>query len=293
MSTTFNTPAEKAKAGELQVFENKISFDGDTLATVDKSGTVHWKGPVVFEGDIQSLGSRIELWQTVLSTGDNLIQLNDRIEGEGYEPPYAGVEVKRGKDKDSAYLLWARDSGRWEVVTERERKTVAVHSDSLTDFRGKVPASRIKEESERKFFTKPRVAEAIEVGDGLEAKRSGEGIQINSKATTNTHNFWISNEVSRTKDTTREILPTHISEAEHENKSVTGIRCRTSTGNAKVSLLKNGERAAGPFSASQGTDAHNFHVDLEDGDEISIDIDSTDKARNLSVSVTVRTEFYT
>lgn len=262
------TPEEKAKRGQFEIFENeeglvKVFKENEKWATVDKDGTLHWHNSVVFDGNIQSLGSKIELWQTVLSTGDNLIQLNDRIGGEGEEPPYAGIEVKRGKEKPSAYFLWVKESGAWETVFEGNRKKVATTED----------------------------IETVQAGGGIESIQIEGGKKIRQSKTTSTHNFWVSNEVVKTKGTDRRILPAFVSCTESENKIVSKIRCQLSTGTVNVSLLKNGKPVAGSFKVAQEVRSIDVDVPLEDGDGIAIEIDEANDARNLSVSVTVLTEF--
>jgi len=278
-----STPKEKAKQGKLEIFESngttKLKKGDETCATVDENGTLHWHKPIIFENDIQSLGSRIQLWQTVLSTGDNLIQLNDRVDGnEAYEPPYAGIQVKRGDQKRPSYLLWAKDSERWEVVFDEGREKVALLTDDISEFDGTLPASRI----ENLPSNEVEGVGVIEVKDGK---------KVSSKPVTETHNFWVSNQVSLTKGTDREILPVHISALKHEDKSISQVHCRTSDGTAKVTVLKNGKRTIGPFKASSNTELYDTSLDLENGDEVSVDIDSTNKAWNLSVSFTVLTQF--
>lgn len=105
-----------------------------------------------------------------------------------------------------------------------------------------------------------------------------------------THNFWIANKVLTTKDKKREVLPEFVSCLDHENKSITGVHARLSSGSAKIEVTKNGESTglevvASPSGSSSG------NVGLEDGDLIGIEVLKSDAARNLSLSVVVKTKF--
>lgn len=285
------TPEEKAKKGKFEVFENErsveLSKDGETWATLE-DGEIHIHNPVIFNQDVQALGSQIELWQTVLSTGDNLIQLNDKTE---YEPPYAGIEVGRGTNRDPAYLLWTKESERWETVLSGNRKKLATLQDDISSFNGQLSADRVEETSNKKFFTRKRSGNSVHAGKGIEVERDESGATIHPTERTATHNFWVSNEVVKTKGTDREILPAFISCANQETKSVSSIRCRVSTGQAEISLVKNGQVVAGSFRADQEGKKHDVGLELEDGDRISIEVDRVTEARNLSVSITILTKF--
>lgn len=257
-----SNPAKRAIQGEFKVFEFEsgveIQMDEEVRGRITEDGNIKWEGSAEFQ-DITTRGGQIEVWQKTVSTTDNLIRLN---EGEDFDPPYAGIKVGRG-DEASPYLLWARDSEAWEMVHRGNRKKIA----SVED----VPN--------------------LKAGGGIEISKSEDKTEIKQSKHTETQNFWVSNKVVKTKGTERRILPAFISCTDQEQKSVSKVRAQLSAGTSRITLLKNGNPVAGSYEVNQDVQEAKVDLPLEDGDGISIQIDETNNARNLSVSVTVLTKF--
>lgn len=249
------------KGTRLEAFDEEIEIEvgGEKCGRIKKDGTLEWFGGATFQQDVQMLGKQVELWQDVIRTGDNLISLNDNITDEK-PPPYAGIEVNRGDGRSSSFLIWAEDEKRWEVVIGGDRKSVMVD-------------------------------ENIHSGRGIEVEKEKSGPKIHQVPMTSTHNFWVSNEVVQTRGTDREILPAFISCGDHERKRAKRIRCRLSSGRAEIFFLKNGNKVGDSIEARPETTSQIIDEPLEDGDLIGIGVGETQKARNLSVSVTVETNF--
>lgn len=232
------------------------------------------------------LGGRIEVWQKNLISPDNLITLNDGVDKE---LPYAGIEVKRGSDKSPVYFLFAEDNENWTTVKDGNRRDLAFKGDPVSNFEWDLKTSEVFEEEE--FFTKTKAGQAVRSGKGIEIKHTKEGATVHQKTHTSTHNFWVSNKVSRTRGTDKEILPAFISSCDHEKKTASKLRCRLSNGSAEVFLKKNDEIVSDPTVAKQSAKEQNIDEPLKDGDVIGVSIGETKNARNLSVSVTIETSF--
>lgn len=283
----------EAKDGEIE-----IRTRGKLRGRVAKDGTLEWHSDASFEGTVQGLGNRIELWQDVVRTGDNLISLNEGLTDRAKEPPYSGVKVNRGSGKKSAYLIWDKQEQAW-VSGVGEKKRIAVHGDPLSKFELDITTDDVPEGS-KKYFTTDRLASSLEGGSGIEINGSENSVKIsqtrsysNEEAVkvSNTHNFWVSNKVVRTRNTDREILPAFISSSNRESKRAHRIRGRLSAGTAEIIFLKNGEPVADPVTVGLENFSQKLDEPLEDGDLIGIGVKKARGARNLSVSISIQTKF--
>lgn len=235
--------------------ELKYEVGGKDAARVDKSGQFEIFGDLKVHGTVQRLGKRIEVWQNVVTTGDNLIELNDNLENT--KVPYSGIEVGRGEDP-SAFLLFTEDDRRWTASLGSSRRKVALHGDDLSSFNQDLTTDQVEEGTENKY----------------------------SKPFKTTHNFWVSDEVIKTIDTGRQILPAFVSVGEDEKKFVTKVRSTLSAGSAKIVLLLNGQQKGNAMSVG-GRRTEEMDLPVKDGDKIGIGVLDSSKGRNLSVSIEV------
>lgn len=269
------------KSEEIEIF-----IDDEVRGKVRPDGTLEWFADAKVHGDLQALGDRKEVQQVVVSTGMNLIELNTGLQGE--QAPYSGIEVHRG-DKPSAFLLYPEDTQRWTAVKEGERSVFAVWDDDLSNFNQDLTTDEIPEGSENTYFH----GEAIKGGRGVEVDQFEKEAVIHQKSHTSSHNFWVSNEVERTRGSNREILPAFVSAAEHENKKASRVRAKLSAGSASFCLLVDGEPATDSINvdSSEGGCDKETDVGIEDGQTLGIEVIAANQARNLSVSITVKTTF--
>ncbi len=235
--------------------EVNISVEDEKFASI-KNDTAEVFGNLNVHGDIQRLGKRIEVWQNVVTTGDNLIELNDNLENT--KVPYSGIEVNRG-DESSVFLVYRESSGRWEVACEGKSRPFALRGDKLTSFEQDLTTDDIEQGEQNKY----------------------------ARPIKTTHNFWVSNEVTETAGSNKEILPAFVSVGQSEKKFVTKVRGKLSEGAAKVVLLHNRSKKGEPIKISPRGNSE-MELPLKDGDEIGIEITETSaKAQNLSVSIEI------
>lgn len=236
--------------------EVKVSVNGETVESMG-GNLVEVFGDLQVHGDVQRLGKRIEVWQNVVSTGDNLIELNANIDGDALKVPYSGIEVNRGKEQN-VFLLYKESSARWTVVKNGKDRPVALHGDPLSSFKQNLTTDDISEGEENRY----------------------------ARPSKDTHNFWVSDNVTKTKGEDKKILPAFVSIGKQEKKFVTKVRAKLSAGTAGVALLLNGEQKGDPVQVDGYADSQ-MELPLEDGDEIGVAITEASGARNLSVSIEV------
>ena len=244
-------------ASKLHIENGKLKYkrSGENVGRVNREGKLEWFGDLKVHGDIQRLGKRIEVWQNVVTTGDNLIELNDNLENT--KVPYSGIEVGRGEDP-SAFFLFTEDDKRWTASIGGSKRKVALHGDKLSSFEQDLTTDQIKEGKAHKFV----------------------------KPSTSTHNFWVSDKVVKTVGTDKQILPAFVSVGEEERKMVTKVRSTLSAGSAQIALLLNGKQKGNPMSVG-GRRTEKMELPLKDGDKVGVGVLSSSKGRNLSVSIEV------
>jgi len=254
------TVPDQISDGGASVFvdggEVKVSVDGEIVNSIG-GDLVEVFGDLQVHGDVQRLGKRIEVWQNVVTTGDNLIELNAGIDGKSLKVPYSGIEVNRGEE-ESVFLIYREPTARWTVVKNGEERPIALHGDPLSSFKQNLTTDDIPEGEENRYSTPSK----------------------------NTYNFWVSNKVTKTKGKDKKILPAFVSIGKREKKFVTKIRAKLSAGTAGVALLLNEEQKGDPIKVNGYADSE-MELPLEDGDEIGIEVTSASDARNLSVSIEV------
>jgi hypothetical protein len=243
---------------KLSIEDGELRYDAsekENAGRVTKEGNFELFGDLKVHGDVQRLGKRIEVWQNVVTTGDNLIELNDNLEDT--KVPYSGIEVGRGEEPP-AFLLFTEDDRRWSVSLGGVRRKVALHGDKLSNFDHDLTTDDIEEGEENKY----------------------------ARPTTSTHNFWVSDVVQKTVGTDKQILPAFVSVGEEEKKFVTKVRSTLSAGSAKIVLLLNGKQKGNPMAVG-GRRTEKMDLPLEDGDKVGVGILDSSKGRNLSVSIEV------
>ena len=109
---------------------------------------------------------------------------------------------------------------------------------------------------------------------------------------TQTHNFWIANEVVETTDASKEILPEFVSVSDHENKWISAAQARVSSGTAQIAITKDNDFTGHEVQALPEAPKVRFEVPVQDGNSLGIEVLESNKARNLSVSLTVTTEVF-
>lgn len=239
-----------------------IQVGGNVAGKVGGEGTLEWFGEAKIHGGLQGLGSRTEIWQKVVSTGDNLIELNAGVDGTSLKAPYSGIEVNRG-DRPNAFLLYPEDTQRWTTVQEGRQRQIALHGDRLSDFEQDLTTDDIPEGKRRKY----------------------------AKPTTSSHNFWVTGRVKKTQGTNREILPAFVPVSEEETKHLARCRATLGGGKASVQVIHNSTPVADPIDVQNSTVEQKLNVNLEDGDSIRIEVLDSNQGQNLSVSLTVVTKF--
>jgi len=239
-----------------------IQVGGNVSGKVGGEGTLEWFGEAKIHGGLQGLGSRTEIWQKVVSTGDNLIELNAGIDGTSLKAPYSGIEVNRG-DQPSAFLLYPEDTERWTTVQEGRQRQIALHGDRLSDFEQDLTTDDIPEGKRRKY----------------------------ARPTTSSHNFWITGMVKSTRNSDREILPAFIPVSEGETKHLARCRATLAGGKANIQVIHNSTPAADPIEIDNSTVEQELNVRIEDGDSVKVDVLDSEEGQNLSVSLTVVTTF--
>lgn len=245
-------------ASKLSIEDGELRYDAPNqkdAGRVREDGKLEWFGDFKVHGNIQRLGKRIEVWQNVVKTGDNLIELNDNLENT--KVPYSGIEVGRGEDP-SAFFLFTEDTERWTSAVGEVRRKVALHGDKLSNFEQDLTTDNIEEGRKNKYV----------------------------RPITSSHNFWVSDKVEKTIGTEKQILPAFVSVGEEETKLVTKVRSTLSTGSAKIVLLLNGKQKGNPMSVG-GPRTEKMDLPLNDGDKIGVGILNSSKGRNLSVSIEV------
>jgi hypothetical protein len=217
---------------KLFVEDGELRYDAakkENSVRITKEGNFELFGDLKIHGDVQRLGKRIEVWQNVITTGDNLIELNDNLEDT--KVPYSGIEVKRGKDSP-AFLVFTEDDRRWAASLGDIRRKVALHGDKLSKFEQDLTTDDI-EEGEKNKYARP---------------------------TTSTHNFWVSDEVQKTVGTDKKILPTFVSIGKYEKKLVTKIRSSLSAGSAEIVLLVNEKQNGSPMAVARGIETEKMSL---------------------------------
>lgn len=240
-----------------------IKTKGETRGKVRPDGTLEWFGDALVGGNIQAEGGRFDVWQKVVSTGDNLIELNTGVDGKSLKAPFSGIEVNRGESDPGAFLVFPEDTQRWTAVMEGSARKLAMHGDQLSSFEQNLTTDEIPEGKENKY----------------------------ARPITSSENFWVSDEVKKTKGTSREILPAFIPSAESEIKKVVGARAKLTAGTCSIQVMVDGRPVGDPLKVSPQVAEQNLNHRLEDGSRVGIEVLDETAARNLSVSITLRTSF--
>lgn len=240
-----------------------IKTEGETRGKVRSGGTLEWFGDALIGGKIQAEGGRFDVWQKVVSTGDNLVELNAGVDGASLKAPFSGIEVNRGEGEPDAFLVFPEDTRRWTAVMEGRRRKLAVHGDQLSNFEQDLTTDEIPEGDENKYM----------------------------RPITSSENFWVSDEVKKTKGTNREILPAFIPSSESEVKRITGSRAKLTAGTCSIQVMASGRPVGDPLKVSGEVKKQNLNHHLEDGNHIGIEVLDSNSARNLSVSISLQTSF--
>lgn len=249
----------RVESGEEVIIKTK----GETRGKVRPNGTLEWFGDALVEGNIQAEGGRFDVWQKVVSTGDNLIELNTGVDGTSLKAPFSGIEVNRGESQPSSFLVFPEDTQRWTAVMEGSARKLAVHGDRLSNFKQDLTTDEVPEGEKNKYL----------------------------RPITSSENFWVSDEVKKTKGTSREILPAFIPSSESEIKKVVGARAKLTAGTCGIQVMVDGRPVGDPLKVSPQVAKQDLDHRLEDGSRVGIEVLDETAARNLSVSITLRTSF--